>query len=105
MVSANPHIPLADLIGALRQELAAAIHAGDGAELQFELGSVDLELQVEVERQAKGQAGISFWVLALGGGANRSSRSAHTVKLTLMPTDEYGERPLRLRSDELRRPD
>jgi hypothetical protein len=105
MMSANSHVPLADLISALRQELAKAMREGRGAEPQFELGSVELELQVEVARNVEGSAGIHFWVIALGGGANRSSRDVHTVRLTLTPVDESGQQPVRLRSGEPRRPD
>lgn len=84
-------IPLADLIKALRRELQAAIEEGEGGDLLFALGPIDLELQVEVGRETSGEAGIRFWVVSLGGTASRSSSTSHTVRLSLTPVSRSGD--------------
>ncbi len=43
-------VELAQVIGQLRQELTAAMRDGEGEELRFELGPVELELTVGVSR-------------------------------------------------------
>ena len=78
-------IPLASAIEVLRGELLEAVQAGQGEEIQFALGPVELELQVAAERKVDGNAGIKFWLVSLGGGASRSSGNTHTVRLTLTP--------------------
>ncbi len=103
-MSENANVPLADLIGALRQELNKAISEGTDEHLQFELGPVELELQVEVSRAAKGTAGVQFWVLALGASGSRTATHAHTVRLTLNPLAAPDGRSVRVRSHEPKRP-
>jgi hypothetical protein len=78
-------IPLASAIEVLRAELVEAVKAGEGEEIQFALGRVELELQVAAENKVDGNAGIKFWLVSLGGGAARSSGSTHTVHLSLTP--------------------
>ncbi|MGH3701282.1 MAG: trypco2 family protein, partial [Pseudonocardiaceae bacterium] len=45
-------VELAQVIGQLRQELSAAMREGEGEDLRFELGTVELELTVAVSREA-----------------------------------------------------
>ena len=45
-------IELAEVIGELRRELQQAMHAGEGEPLRFELGPVELEATVAVEKRA-----------------------------------------------------
>ncbi len=100
-------VPLASAIEALRGELVAAVQAGKGQEVRFALGSVELEFQVEVSRETGGEAGVKFWVIALGGKGTRSSGTAHTVRLSLSPVlaSEAGDdRPLVVGSEQARRP-
>ncbi len=78
-------IELAELIGRLREELTEAMHAGKDAELRFELGPVELELDVGVDREAKPGAKVRFWVLELGADATRSSHTTQRVTLQLVP--------------------
>ena len=60
-------VPLAAAIEALRGELVVALEKGKDAEVRFALGPVELEFQVEVSREVGADAGVKFWVLALGG--------------------------------------
>jgi hypothetical protein len=86
-------IPLASAIRALRAELQAAVRSGDGEELRFALGPVELELQVEAASQGGGEAGIKFWLVSVGTKAGRSSGMTHTVRLSLTPVraDAFGD--------------
>jgi len=84
-------IPLADLIQALRRELRTAVEEGEGGDLVFALGPIDLELRLEVGREAGGEAGIRFWVVSIGGKGSRSDSSAHTVRLSLTPVSRSGD--------------
>jgi hypothetical protein len=78
-------IELAELIERLRAELTAAMRAGDEADLRFELGPVELELSVGVDREAKPGAKVRFWVVELGAEVTAASHSIQRVKLTLVP--------------------
>ena len=79
---------MASAIEALRGELVEAVRSGEDEEFRFELGAVELELQVAVEKKAEGQAGIKFWLVSLGGGGSRSVGDTHTVKVSLTPVRE-----------------
>jgi hypothetical protein len=84
-VAAEPDIPLAEAIRALRRELVAAVAEGEGEEVRFALGPVELEVELAVTREAGGEAGIAFWLVSIGGKGSRTSARTHTVKLTLTP--------------------
>ena len=56
-------VELAELIEQLRSELTSAMHSGDGADVQFEVGAVELELTIQVEKAATPGAKIRFWVV------------------------------------------
>jgi Trypsin-co-occurring domain 2 len=78
-------IELTEVIGELRRELQEAINAGEGEQLRFELGPVELEATVAVEKGGGGGVKVRFWVLELGGDAKASEVSTHRVKLSLQP--------------------
>ncbi|MCA1696088.1 MAG: hypothetical protein LC749_15935 [Actinobacteria bacterium] len=78
-------VELAELIGQLRVELTEAMRAGEGADLRFELGPVELELTVAVEKEAKPGAKVRFWVVELGAEVRAASSSTQRIKLTLDP--------------------
>jgi hypothetical protein len=76
---------LASAIRALRAELEEAMRAGEGEQLRFALGAVELELQVSAGSERGGEAGIKFWLVSLGAKGGRSSEATHTVRLSLTP--------------------
>jgi hypothetical protein len=107
MAKTDTEIPLADAIRALRRELVAAVGEGADQDVRFALGPIELELQVEMSREAGGQGGIAFWVVSLGGSGKRASAVTHSVKLSLTPTlaSDVGEDvPLVVGSDLVQRP-
>jgi hypothetical protein len=75
---------LVQLIQALRSELFQAAKAGDRNELVFDVGPIDLDLEVAVTKEGKGDVGVQFWVFTASGGG--SYQSAHTQKLHLQLT-------------------
>ena len=82
-------------------ELRTMMVAGDGrsqlielqsADAQYPLvGTVDLELQVEMGTSVRGGAGISVWVVSAKGSGERTSATTHTVRVHLTPTTASGE--------------
>ncbi len=67
-------VELAQVISQLRQELSAAMREGEGEDLRFELGPVELELTVAVSKEAGPNAKVRFWVVELGADAKVASR-------------------------------
>ena len=78
-------VELAELIGQLRAELTDAMHAGADAELRFELGPVELELTVAIEKEAKPGAKVRFLVVELGTDTKVASTRTQRIKVTLEP--------------------
>ena len=78
-------IELADVIADLRDELDAARRRGAGEDLRFELGPVELEVSVAVQKGADGNAKVKFWVVELGADGKVSSTATQRIKLTLNP--------------------
>jgi hypothetical protein len=76
-------IELAELINGIREELNKARLAGGGEELRFEVGPIELEIEVTAARN--GKSGIKVYVLELG--ANVSKQTTQRVKLALQPRD------------------
>lgn len=86
-------IELAEVIGELRRELQRAMDAGEGELLRFELGPVELEATVAVEKGGGGSAKVRFWVIELGGDAKATQASTQRLKLALQPRLATGARP------------
>jgi hypothetical protein len=87
------NVPLAGAIRQLRAELTEAMQHAEDEELRFALGDIELEVQLEVSQEAKGDAGIRFWLVSLGGSAGTSRASTHTMRLTLTPETSEGKQP------------
>ncbi|WP_316762029.1 trypco2 family protein [Streptomyces herbicida] len=78
-------IDLADVIRDLREELQSAIRAGDGESLRFELGPIELEVSVQLEKSATTGAKVRFWVAEAGAEASARRAGTQLVRLTLQP--------------------
>ena len=84
-------IGLAETIDGLQSELAAAVEKAQGQEIQFPIGSVQLEFQVGVTWDAEAKAGVKFWVLELGASGSYANESVQKVTLNLeAPVDAEG---------------
>jgi hypothetical protein len=84
-------VGLADAIRALRAELTAAMAEGEGEQLRFKAGPVEMEFGLEVTKEAGGEAGVKFWVVTLGGKGSVSAAATHRVKLELQPVGDGGK--------------
>lgn len=78
-------IGLREAVGALRAELSESIAASAEERLRFEVGEMELEFQITIERVKEGSGGIRFWVVDLGGKASKASTTTHTVTIPLKP--------------------
>jgi len=84
-------IGLVETIDALRSELAAAVEKAQGQEIQFPIGSVQLEFQVGVTWDTGATGGVKFWVLELGASGSYANESVQKVTLNLeAPVDAEG---------------
>ncbi|MFE1172223.1 trypco2 family protein [Streptomyces sp. NPDC058773] len=77
-------IDLTEAVQAVRDDLRAATGRFDGEELQFDMGPIELEFTVELERDPRARSGVRTWVITDTGGANAAS-ARHRLKLTLTP--------------------
>ena len=84
-------VPLASALRQLRAELIESMHAAEEEEIQFAVGDIELDLQFEVSSEAKGDAGIRFWLVSVGASAGTSRSTTHTVRLRLSPETSEGE--------------
>ncbi|MER7766797.1 trypco2 family protein [Kitasatospora sp. NPDC096140] len=78
-------IELSDVIRDLRSQLGRAIEAAADEELELELGDIELELTVALEKGGGGTAKVKFWVLELGGNGKMGQTDTQQLKLTLKP--------------------
>jgi hypothetical protein len=87
-------VDLSDAIAALRRDLTAAWWDGRNKRVRFKVEPVELTVQVGVTRTGKGQAGVKWHILALGGERSHESTSSQTLRLRLAPVlyDEHGKR-------------
>ena len=86
-------VELGELIRELRGELQKAMAEGQGDPLRFELGPVELELTVGVNREAAGKGGVRFWVIELGSDGKVARESTQRITLTLQPVLAATGRP------------
>lgn len=80
-------LELASVLRQLRMELNEAMRDAEDERLRFELGSVELSLNVTVGKEATPGAKIRFWVIEAGADARVSREAAQEIKLVLSPRD------------------
>ena len=87
-------VDMSDAIAALRRDLTEAWWDGRNERVRFKVEPVELTVQVGVTRTGKGQAGVKWHILALGGERSREATSAQTLRLRLAPVlyDKDGRR-------------
>lgn len=87
-------VNLSVAIAALRRDLAAAWWDGRNERVRFEVEPVELTVQAGVTKTGKGQAGVKWHILTLGGERSRSKQTTQTLHLKLKPVfyDEHDKR-------------
>jgi hypothetical protein len=93
----EPFADLASTIKQLRTELTKAMAEGQGEQLLFGLGAVELELVVDVKNETGVDGGIKFNVITFGARKQRGHTNSHKIKLTISPVDAAGN-PARVAS-------
>ena len=83
-------IGLAEAIGRVRGELAEARREGEGRDLRFRLGEVQLQFEVALTREGAGEAGIKLWVVSVGAKGSVTSGRMHMVTVSLVPQVKAG---------------
>ena len=61
------NLGLKETLEALRVELSESILVSEGKQIRFEVGEIELEFQVVVDKSTEGKGGIKFWVVEMGG--------------------------------------
>jgi len=93
-IMADDLIPLADVIASLRAELQRAAADGEGEDLRFKLGDVEIEFDVVVTSGGDAGAKASFRVLGVGVegsvGGKLAQERTQRIKLTLTPATASG---------------
>ncbi|MFF8730811.1 trypco2 family protein [Streptomyces sp. NPDC015171] len=87
-------IELSDLLASLRSEIETARAEADGKDVRFRIDSIDLELQVAVEKTKQGKGGVKFWVLSGDVSAGSKKTRTHVIKMRLdAQADDENGRP------------
>jgi hypothetical protein len=84
-------IELADVISELRKELERARASAKGSSLRFELGPVELEVTVALDREGTTGGKVRFWVVEAGAEGKVAAMSTQRIKLTLQPQEGQPE--------------
>jgi hypothetical protein len=96
---------LAEAIDVVRSELRKAQDSGRGADVRFSVGSVEVELAVEVVKKAGGEASVKVLsLLSLGGSGELSKGKTNLVRVVLNPIGVDGA-PFEVASAQGHRPD
>jgi len=102
---ADSELELAEAIDAVRAELRKAQDSGRGADVRFSVGSVEVELAVEVVKKAGGEASVKVLnLVSLGAQGEVSKGETGRVTIALNPIG-VGDEPFEIASAQYRRPD
>jgi hypothetical protein len=88
---ANEQPSLGQLIWLVRRELEWARQVDEDQPLHFDVGSVELDVAVEVTKTTSGGGGLDLTIMGVGGNANLSREAGlntgTTVHVVLTPSD------------------
>jgi Trypsin-co-occurring domain 2 len=91
-------VELADTIEAVRSALIDAMARGESQPVQFKVGPVQLEFQVDVTSGGEGSGKLRVWVLELGGSGSYQRESVQKLILSLEPVGQ-GDQTVRVERD------
>jgi len=83
-------LDLADAIDMLRAQLSEAQRRGQGSPLQFVLGEITAEFEVELVRSKNGGGALKFGLVEADARRERSARSTQRLTLRLNPEHRGG---------------
>ncbi len=87
-------IELADAVAAVRDSLVEAARRGEGQDVTFDVGPIELEFLVEIRHEARGRAGVRAWVVTADAEGSAARSRSHRVMVTLTP--RRGDGPVRI---------
>jgi hypothetical protein len=73
-------IGLKETLEALRIEISKSILLSEGKEIRFEMGEIELEMQVVIEKSKDVKGGVKFWVVEMGGGMATKDSITHKIR-------------------------
>jgi hypothetical protein len=82
---------LSDAIADLRAELTRALNEGTTEALQFDVGPIELELELAVTTEGGVKAETKWWVVSGGADARAERGTTHRLKLVLTPRHNGGD--------------
>ncbi len=80
-------VGLAQAIAQVRSELEDALDEGQGSQIAFRSGPVELEFALEFRSTGSADAGVKVYVLSFGAKGEVSSASTSRLKVTLQPVN------------------
>ena len=66
------------------------MEAGKGEAVQFDVGTVTMEFEVEATADAEAKGGVRFWVVELGASGSVGRSATHTVTVEMKPRTKDG---------------
>lgn len=88
-------IKLSDAIENLRKELKLAQEKGENQNLQFDIQSIELELEVIAEGESGASGKINWYIFGGGVDSKVKDASKHKIKLMLKAVDATNQ-PIRV---------
>jgi len=83
---------LADAIIAVRRNLIRAQKEGEGEEVRFTVGTIEMEFAVDVSKKAGAEISVNVLnLISLGGKGDRSRAETNRVKIVLNPHTIAGQ--------------
>ncbi|MFJ1748929.1 trypco2 family protein [Streptomyces sp. NPDC088116] len=77
---------LTEMIRELRAQLTAASAEGASEPLQFELGPIEVEVNVAVSKEMGGSGRVRFMVVEAGSDGKYARSETQRITITLQPT-------------------
>lgn len=99
----DPWVGLAESITAVRAELQQAMAEGDGKDIQFAAGPVELEFSVDVRRDGEARAKVMVLPWSAEAKAGYAAGTVNRLKVTLQPINKQG-RDAKISADSAERP-
>jgi Trypsin-co-occurring domain 2 len=78
---------LSDAVEAVRAGLMTGSVRGAGSAVRFEVGEIQMEFTVELQRVRGAHGGVKAWVVEAGADSSRTAGHTHKVSFTLRPRD------------------
>ena len=82
---------LSDAIADLRAELTRAVDAGAAEAVQFDVGPIELDLELALTTSGGVKAETKWWVVSGGAEASAERGTTHRLKLVLTPRHAGGD--------------